>query len=187
MPHSKGPTKKAKATMNGDVHHEESATTSDKSSESYECCFPKGCTLKTPVKLRQAVRVICNNDACSYGCYMHAECFELFEDDILTYLRGTGRARSWSEKQRRQNIWTKKGYDLAFKCCACACNKGHLRKDLDFIPPTESEEAALAKVKRKKKKTNDKPCIGSGARPRRSSQSSVCSQSPPDRSPISPP
>jgi len=44
----------------------------------------------------------------------------------------SGRARSWSEKQRRQNLWTKKGYDLAYKACMCKCKRGHLRKDLDW-------------------------------------------------------
>lgn len=46
----------------------------------------------------------------------------------------TGRARSWSEKQRRQNLWTKRGYDLAYRACTCKCNRGHLRKDLNWNP-----------------------------------------------------
>lgn len=46
---------------------------------------------------------------------MHKQCFDNWEVSVLTYLRSTGRARSWSEKQRMQNLWTKKGYDLAFK------------------------------------------------------------------------
>lgn len=187
MPHSKGHKQKAKPTMNGDAHsdHEDLGEID----ESIQCCYPKGCTVNTSVELCSAVRVICNNDSCTFGNYMHAECFEAFEDDILSYLRGTGRARSWSEKQRRQNIWTKKGYDLAFKCCACGCGKGHLKKDLDFIPPPPNDAQAQGGkvVKRKKKKSNDKPTIGCGSRPRRSSQSSVCSQSPPEYSPISPP
>ena len=45
-----------------------------------------------------------------------------------------GRARSWSEKQRRQNLWTKKGYDLVFRACTCKCKHGHLRKDPDWSP-----------------------------------------------------
>lgn len=51
---------------------------------------------------------------------------------MLSYLRSCGRARSWSEKQRLQNLWTKRGYDLAFKACGCKCGKGHLRKDTDY-------------------------------------------------------
>ena len=175
--------------MNGDAHHEQD----EEKDDSLACCLPKGCPLKKPVKLSDSVRLICNNEQCRQSGYMHSECFETFEDDILTFLRGTGRARSWSEKQRRQNIWTKKGYDLAYKSCACLCGKGHLRKDLEFLPPPDEEDEqqggaaqTQAKTKRRKKtKSNDKPMVGVPARPRRSSQSSNC-ESPPERSPISP-
>ena len=50
----------------------------------------------------------------------------------------SGRARSWSEKQRRQNLWTKKGYDLIFRACFCKCKHGHLKKDLDWAPQASS-------------------------------------------------
>jgi len=59
---------------------------------------------------------------------MHGECFRDWESKVLAYLRSSGRARSWSEKQRVQNLWTKKGYDLAFKACDCKCGRGHLRQ-----------------------------------------------------------
>lgn len=193
MPHSKAHKQRTKGAtaMNGDSHgfdHDDEDKA--KGDESIACCLPKGCPLKTSVKLSNAVRVICNNEHCKQSSYMHGECFETFEDDILTYLRGTGRARSWSEKQRRQNIWTKKGYDLAYKSCACLCGKGHLRKDLEFQPPQDEEEsggqAQAAKGKRRKKtKSNEKPAVGLAARVRRSSQSSNC-ESPPERSPVSP-
>jgi hypothetical protein len=84
---------------------------------------------------------------------MHKDCFEEFQDSVLAYLRSCGRARSWSEKQRLQNLWTKKGYDLAFKACDCKCGRGHLRKDLDYIPPPPSAD----KKAKKHKKKNDKP------------------------------
>ncbi|KAK3908828.1 Headcase protein [Frankliniella fusca] len=94
--------------------------------------------------LREAVRVLCNNDACPYGQYMHRECFEQFEQGVLTYLKSCGRARSWSERQRHQNLWTKKGYDLAYKACGCRCGRGHLRKDLDWAPPAQAAHARAA-------------------------------------------
>jgi len=59
---------------------------------------------------------------------MHGDCFREWESKVLAYLRTSGRARSWSEKQRIQNLWTKKGYDLAFKACDCKCGRGHLRQ-----------------------------------------------------------
>lgn len=80
-----------------------------------------------------AVRVLCNNEHCTEGNWMHADCFQEWEQQVLSFLRSCGRARSWSEKQRLQNLWTKKGYDLAYKACDCKCGKGHLRKDTDYV------------------------------------------------------
>lgn len=130
------------------------------------CCVPSGCDGEDPTireeDLCNAVRVLCNNEQCPVGRFMHKECFEAWEQSVLTYLRSTGRARSWSEKQRLQNLWTKKGYDLAFKACGCRCGKGHLRKDLDWTPPPEKQSQAPVDVKKKgrRKKANDKPALG---------------------------
>ena len=63
---------------------------------------------------------------------MHTACFQTFEESVLCYLKGHGRAKSWSERQKLQNLWTKKAYDLVFKACACNCAHGHLKKDLDW-------------------------------------------------------
>lgn len=117
-----------------------------------------------------AVKVVCNNEECDQSSWMHYECFigklmtrtftlyivigyiifiQLFapnlewEEHVLVYLRTCGRARSWNEKQRIQNLWTKKGYDLAYKACDCLCGKGHLRKDLDFIPSSSKDETEV--------------------------------------------
>ncbi|ESO88923.1 hypothetical protein LOTGIDRAFT_106234 [Lottia gigantea] len=124
-----------------------------------KCCFPNGCreseNLIDPEEALDAVKVICNNENCTIGNWMHRSCFDEWEESVLSYLRSCGRARSWSEKQRLQNLWTKKGYDLAFKACDCKCGRGHLRKDLDYIQPTPSVE--ITKAKKKHKKKNDKP------------------------------
>jgi len=61
------------------------------------------------------VRVVCNNSECPLSGLMHRQCFDVWEASVLHYLRSCGRARSWSERQRHQNLWTKKGYDLAYK------------------------------------------------------------------------
>ena len=78
------------------------------------CAVPTGCLESIPdirpEKLGSAVRVICNNELCTQGNYMHKDCFEGWESTVLTYLKSCGRARSWSEKQRLQNLWTKKGW-----------------------------------------------------------------------------
>lgn len=125
------------------------------------CCVPTLCHVGEPIRLENlsnAVKVICNNESCLEGEYMHKVCFDQWEYSVLTFLRSTGRARSWSEKQRLQNLWTKKGYDLAYKACGCKCAKGHLRKDLDWIPPMAPVEDQSKKKKHRKKK-NDKPSL----------------------------
>ncbi|XP_076445128.1 headcase protein homolog [Babylonia areolata] len=122
-----------------------------------KCCSPGSCRFPDeaidPEDAFDAVKVVCNNENCGEGTWMHKDCFEDFEQSVLAYLRSCGRARSWSEKQRLQNLWTKKGYDLAFKACDCKCGRGHLRKDLDYIPPPFNEN----KKHKKHKKKNDKP------------------------------
>lgn len=124
--------------------------------------------------LRDAVKVTCNNDHCNVGQYMHRECFDAWEQTVLTYLKSCGRARSWSERQRHQNLWTKKGYDLAFKACGCRCGRGHLKKDLDWMPPPPSnigfggradDNADANKKKKRRNKQNTRPTLALSAHP----------------------
>ncbi|XP_054164282.1 headcase protein-like [Oppia nitens] len=130
------------------------------------CCVPTVCTVGELIhmtNLTDVIKVVCNNDHCREGRYMHRKCFEEWEESVLTFLRSTGRARSWSEKQRLQNLWTKKGYDLAYKACGCKCGKGHLKKDLDWAVPaavnTTIEDNNNKKRRNRKKKSNDKPTV----------------------------
>uniref|UniRef100_A0A0B6Y839 Uncharacterized protein n=1 Tax=Arion vulgaris TaxID=1028688 RepID=A0A0B6Y839_9EUPU len=147
--------------LNGDRHvnnreHEDDHDHGDNGARFQHCCVPTGCS-DDPIDVTDpydAVKVICNNDACTEGNWMHKDCFKIWEQSVLSFLRSCGRARSWSEKQRLQNLWTKKGYDLAYKACDCKCSRGHLRKDLDYITPPLNDNARKA---RKNKKKNDKP------------------------------
>jgi headcase protein len=139
----------------------------------FQCCTPAGDCLKNNTldfglinndQLYDAVRVVCTNENCNAGQYMHAECFEQWEQTVLTYLKSIGRARSWSDKQRQQNLWTKKGYDLVYKVCGCRCGRGHIKKDLDWAPPITAslfggrlDDEASKKKKRKNK--NQKPAL----------------------------
>ncbi|XP_075214971.1 hdc homolog, cell cycle regulator isoform X2 [Lycorma delicatula] len=135
------------------------------------CCVPGVECLRgdAPIPLedlRDVVKVTCNNDHCSAGRYMHRECFDEWEQTVLTYLKSCGRARSWSERQRHQNLWTKKGYDLAFKACGCRCGKGHLKKDLDWVPPPPGfgpKEDDSAKKKKRRNKQNNRPSLAVSA------------------------
>ncbi|KAK6170435.1 hypothetical protein SNE40_018832 [Patella caerulea] len=124
-----------------------------------KCCIPTGCKESNdtidPEEPFDAMKVVCNNENCTIGNWMHRGCFDEWEESVLSFLRSCGRARSWSEKQRLQNLWTKKGYDLAFKACDCKCGRGHMRKDLDYFPKAASTDNT--KLKKKSKKKNDKP------------------------------
>ncbi|KAL7644506.1 UNVERIFIED_CONTAM: hypothetical protein RMT77_005338 [Armadillidium vulgare] len=126
------------------------------------CCVPlaggclKGYELINPDAPSGCVRVICNNEHCRMGMLMHKECFQAWEQHLLNFLRSCGRARSWSEKQRLQNLWTKRGYDLAYRACGCLCGRGHLRKDLNWSPPEDSDEEIRSRRK-KKNRNNSKP------------------------------
>lgn len=115
------------------------------------CCSPKNCLAGDSVDPAspeiESVKMQCSNERCPYSPFMHHECFLNFEEQMLSCLRGMSRARNWSEKQRRQNLWTKKGYDLIYKLCTCRCAKGTLKKD------TAISAECADKLKRKRKKS----------------------------------
>jgi hypothetical protein len=138
------------------------------------CCTPTGECLRGDALIRlnalhDVVKVTCNNDSCPMGQFMHRECFDAWEQTVLTYLKNCGRARSWSERQRHQNLWTKKGYDLAFKACGCRCGRGHLKKDLDWMPPSLGNfpgcraDEAEAKKKKRRNRQNTRPTLAVSA------------------------
>ncbi|XP_061560824.1 headcase protein homolog isoform X1 [Phycodurus eques] len=106
---------------------------SERSTE-VQCATPLGCSLGRPIDLEKDdyQRIQCNNELCPCGNWMHLQCFYEWESSILVQFNCIGRARSWNEKQCRQNMWTKKGYDLAFRFCSCRCGQGHLKKDTDW-------------------------------------------------------
>ncbi|XP_023035954.1 headcase protein [Drosophila willistoni] len=104
------------------------------------CCYPNGECGKVDSLialdengLSECVRVLCNNENCNVGQYMHRECFDVWEAGVLQSLKASGRApRNWSERQRAQHLWTKKCYDLVYKACSCKCGRGQLRKDIEW-------------------------------------------------------
>lgn len=140
----------------------------------FRCCVPAGECLKNNSldfglinndQPYDSVRIVCSNENCTAGQYMHAECFEQWEQSVLSYLKSIGRARSWSDKQRQQNLWTKKGYDLVYKVCGCRCGRGHIKKDLDWAPPITASlfggrlDDDASKKKKKRNKNNQKPAL----------------------------
>lgn len=121
-----------------------------------QCCNPKcaiSAELDPPSPDPDSVKMICTNEKCPFSAFMHSSCFSAFEEQMLSFLRGMSRARNWSEKQRKQNLWTKKGYDLIHKMCTCRCSKGTLRRDLAYTVPEGME-------KNKKKRKKSSSCSG---------------------------
>ena len=117
----------------------------------------------------EAIKIVCSNDQCPMSPFLHSACFTSFEETVLVYLKSQGRARGWSDKQRSQNLWTKRGYDLVYKACECSCGHGYVRRDLDWHPPSDpkgggceaarenaNEEINGTKRKRKKSKSQSK-------------------------------
>ena len=43
--------------------------------------------------LAWTVQVVCNNSSCPYSNFMHAECFEVWQESVLNFLKTCGRAR----------------------------------------------------------------------------------------------
>ena len=124
------------------------------------CCVPRGCDRYREDRINvsqpnDCVKVLCNNVHCTESGWMHADCFNEWELQVLSYLRSSGRARSWNEKQRIQNLWTRKGYDLVFRACDCKCGRGHLRRDLDITQADRSNK----KSKPKNAKAGIKPVL----------------------------
>jgi len=164
MPNSKNSTKIHRVDDTSVQHHHDAELGAhridfnDRGNSFARCCVPKGCSneLIRVDEPGDSVRVYCNNESCTESGWMHAPCFQEWEQHVLAYLRSCGRARSWSEKQRLQNLWTKKGYDLAFKACDCKCGRGHLRKDLNYIAPKPSPTIDKKQRKTNRKKSGDK-------------------------------
>jgi hypothetical protein len=39
------------------------------------------------------LQVVCNNTSCPYSNFMHAECFQMWQETVLNFLKTCGRAR----------------------------------------------------------------------------------------------
>ncbi|XP_056150892.1 headcase protein homolog [Lampris incognitus] len=122
------------------------------------CATPLVCSLGCTIDLEKDdyQRVLCNSEVCPYGNWMHLQCFYEWESSILVQFNCIGRARSWNEKQCRQNMWTKKGYDLAFRFCSCRCGQGHLKKDTDWYQVKRMQDE-------RKKKPSERSLARTGA------------------------
>ncbi|XP_031820053.1 headcase protein homolog isoform X2 [Sarcophilus harrisii] len=137
------------------------AASNDAKSEA-PCATPLICSFGRPVDLDKDdyQKVVCNNEHCPYSTWMHLQCFYEWESSILVQFNCIGRARSWNEKQCRQNMWTKKGYDLAFRFCSCRCGQGHLKKDTDWYQVKRMQDEK--KKKSMSEKSTGRPMTETG-------------------------
>ena len=88
----------------------------------------------------RSVKLICTNPLCTLNLFMHTDCFEVWQNSLLSRLNkskeGQKKLRHWSEKQKLQNLWKQQqGYNLVSEACACKCGEGTVRKHLNWVPP----------------------------------------------------
>ena len=106
------------------------------------CCLPDGCSRKFSelISLKEpgdAVKICCTNEQCMDSQWMHKSCFAEWEQEVIGFLRMSA---GWNERQCIQSVWTKKGYDLAFRACICRCGRGYIRKEVGYTMAAESDE-----------------------------------------------
>jgi len=93
-------------------------------------------------------RVVCSDDGCPAGRYMHRECFDSWERLVLAYMKNAAAtyAGGGGGGRRIKDLWTvnvnvnnnnvvnmnQKGYEMAFKACGCRCGRGFLKKDSEW-------------------------------------------------------
>ena len=165
------PRRNSNDSHHGDEDHDGREGNFDANNGPWPCGVPKGQTClyggnveqvkinREDISNSDAVKMVCSNESCPTSPFLHLACFTTFEETVMNYLKNHSKARGWSEKQRSQNLWTKRGYDLIFKVCECPCEQGYVRRDLDWTPPwaqpSSIEDENLNGVKRKRKKSKN--------------------------------
>lgn len=109
-----------------------------------QCCIPNETCMNVNSRdfglinlddLSDCVRIVCSNESCSQGQYMHRDCFSLWERTIMQRLNVFGPTAAWTKLFSEQTIWTQENYSTIFRMCQCKCG-GFLRKDLNWCAPT---------------------------------------------------
>lgn len=82
----------------------------------------------------------CTNSKCQLAQKLcHSECFEQLERMLLKIIGNNGSARGWTETQKRNNLWVKKGLMLVQKQLNCRCGLGRITLDIDFYKKSEND------------------------------------------------
>jgi len=159
----------------------------EQQTDRWTCAAPKdfqclrGARAEHIFDLSTSVRLECSNGRCNQSKFMHLECFELWQDNILAFVSklkdgGKRGKQQWTEKQKA-SLWRQPNYHLAVEVCGCCCGEGHLRKDLNWVPPMNatqgqsrerrreasgSEGEKQKKRRQKKSGKNSKPALTIG-------------------------
>ena len=57
------------------------------------------CESREIVDWSDVVKVICNSAHCDQSGFMHVDCFDKFQGQVLLFLSKQGRGRTWNDKQ----------------------------------------------------------------------------------------
>lgn len=151
-------------------------------SQNLQCSVPNGeCFMSNVLNfgiisydnLQNAVRVICTNENCTSGQYMHLECFEQWEKSIMNYVKNY----SLSDASfKAENLWSGKYFDLFAKACTCRCGRGYVKKDLSWassspISRSRNDNESLKNKKKKKTRKNSNNLLATSS----ASMSDECS------------
>lgn len=127
--------------------------------------------------------MFCSNKECPVvEKLLHRTCFEELENGLLKILQAKGSARRWTEEQRLNNLWTKKGMTLLGRYLRCRCSKGLLDKRQDFrmVSPGAGSESvrSLARTCRDRRGADSNGRLRSCAGPQEARQGLAVAEHP---------
>ncbi|KAH7708800.1 headcase protein-like protein [Aphelenchoides avenae] len=76
----------------------------------------------------------CTNSKCPLIgglSYVHMECFERLQADLVAIVAKTVPGQDWSRQRRRNFLWNWRGLKLVHKYFRCRCGKGLMMLDRD--------------------------------------------------------
>jgi hypothetical protein len=79
------------------------------------------------------IAVQCSNVNCPFLHFMHLECFNAWEEDLLKMLERVhtrANVTKWKDHVRESMLWNKY-YDVVYKHCRCPCDAGYLKRHED--------------------------------------------------------
>ncbi len=92
------------------------------------------------------IHVECTNNNCQYIPYIHQECFNKWEKELLqTLYLDPGRAHRWSKEFAERMLWDPKGYGVVRKKCKCTCG-GFLKRTVQDEKAAKIQEVSVIRL-----------------------------------------